>query len=391
MFLRLKIFILVLIAGAGTLLARSKPEPLVCHYTMDTGDSLSMILFNGGIGSGETAFHLYGEGGWVEINIKANPSISDWNKIPVGTKIVVYFPADVKECPSKLPKPQTTEAPPAQPEPSPLIPEKTVDASPGSQEAKKEDEDVLKELEDQLKKLTSSSVSLRYGRSTEGSGYILLPRVATWSVVYESRFEAFRKLRVYFDFIPRVTETWHQHQFYMESSRLQLGRAFVWDLWSWAEFDVAPKIGYWRYASHMPLKEDGIVAVELGFNRQLNLGFDAGVSRRWGVLTGRVWHGRDATLAFMRGDKDTAGGQAYRTGLEGSVSGPNISFGDFEATTVFTLFGMDESVKISHGKPLSLLSTIRDTTTNQDLNSVDQTKAVSYDIIYVGLGLGLSW
>ncbi|MCX6126927.1 MAG: hypothetical protein NTV34_19555, partial [Proteobacteria bacterium] len=187
-----------------------------------------------------------------------------------------------------------------------------------------------------LRDRLSSTVSLRYGRALPTGDYILLPNIRQWSAVYESRYQPLSKLRVYVDYIPRVSENFLGNEYYMKSMKLQIGRAFLFSPRQSDTIEIVPKLGYWSYHSMFPDFSDSQTdAVELKFERQLNLGLDLSWEHEFGVLKPRLVAGADATNDFLGvGGKDSAGGSSYRTGVELAVQGPTINWSTTKLTTL---------------------------------------------------------
>ena len=375
-----------------------------CSYVIKPGDILSNILFKKGIGSKTSPYRLYGNKGWVKKNKEKNPSIIDWSRIEIGSEIALVFPKNLLEkCdreyredvrleqPISQVPPQSEVPPPdeqrTQTPPSPRKPLKS-NAKPHHKAVNDENDVDLPNLRD----LASASVDLRYAKSLEPSGdKLLLPKLAQYSIVFESRYAALKKIRVYFDYMPRVSDDFLAKTFYLESTRLFLGRAFLWELGPVATLELTPKIGYWRYESVLPLAySDGIQAVDLGFTRQLSIGGDVALSRRFGLFTPRVWHGREFTANFLKNKSDSAAGQNYRTGFETKVDGPNVSLFGASMQMYVVGFVMEESSRITNGK-VNALSGAKDTVQNSTATSSDESKDVDFHVNYAGLGLGLSW
>ncbi|MCX6116632.1 MAG: hypothetical protein NT027_03760 [Proteobacteria bacterium] len=381
--------------------AERMPSVLHCPYVIKSGDNLSMLLFEKGIGTKTSPFHLYGKNGWVKKNKERNPQVVDWSQIEIGSDIALVFPKTLLEKCTKEEAPLETPAAPVQLQPQPSMPppvqEKDVRTLPQSprkslksKSRPQKDERYSIDLPN-LRNLASASVDLRYAKSLEpGGDTLLLPRLAQYAVVFESRYAALKKIRVYFDYMPRVSEDFLEKTFYVESTRLFLGRAFLWDLGPIATLELTPKIGYWRYESVLPLVDsDGVRAEGLGFTRQLSIGGDVGLSRRFGILTPRLWHGREFTANFLKAS-DSGAGQNYRTGFETRVDGPNVSL--FGASTHVYLVGfmMQEATRITNGTA-NLVSGVKDNVGHSTATSGDERKDVNYQVNYGGLGLGLSW
>jgi hypothetical protein len=239
--------------------------------------------------------------------------------------------------------------------------------------------------------LASASVDLRYSKSLESAGdTLLLSKLAQYSVVFESRYAALQKIRVYFDYMPRVSEHFLDKKFYVESARLFLGRAFLWDLGPIATLEITPKIGYWRYESSLPLiGSDGVRAVDLGFANQLSFGGDIGLARRFGSFTPRLWHGREFTASLIK-SSDSAAGRNYRTGFEAKLDGPDLSFFSALFQMYVVGFVMEEANRITKGKT-NPLSGAKDNLGQSTSSDGDDSKDVDYQVNYAGFGLGLSW
>ncbi len=403
----LSIAVAFLAAGFDALGREHMIPVMRCPYVVKPGDNLSNLLFEKGIGAKTSTYRLYGKAGWVKKNKEKNPSIIDWSQMEIGSEIALVFPKNlIQQCTREdepvepqvapvLPQPQTPPQPQLPPPAKlrteiPQPPRKVLKAKVRPRQKPSQSDKNEVDLPN-LRDLASASVDLRYSKSLEpGGDTLLLPKLAQYSVVFESRYAALKKIRVYFDYMPRVSEDFLEKTFYVESTRLFLGRAFLWELGPIATLEPTPKIGYWRYESVLPLIGiEGVRAVELGFTRQLSVGGDFALSRKFGLFTPRLWHGREFTANLLK-SKDSAAGQNYRTGFETKVEGPSISL--FGASTQMYVVGfvMEESTKITNGKS-NALAGAKDNIGHSTAAGADERKDVDYHVNYAGLGLGLSW
>lgn len=401
--------------SGGFLDAKEKDSTKECLYVVKEDDALSLILYNAGI-TGSKGFRLYGKGYWLEINQDANPQISNWHQLSVGEKLRIIVPSQIPYCiptpEEKPPEKTSTEIVIVEPAPTPTpfapppsdadpVPEKEVKPAP-LPPPKEPDPTEIEDKRTPAKKLKkksrnshwlrdrlSSAVSLRYGSALPTDNFILLPNIRQWSTVYESRYQPLRKIRVYFDYIPRVSETFVGNDYYLESTKLQVGRAVLFNTWENDTFEIVPKLGYWSYHAMFPDFTDVQAdAVELKFEKQLNLGLDLSWEHEFGILKPRLLAGGDATMGYLGvGKKDSAGGTSYRTGFELAVKGPSIRWSTTSLTTLGYLFGTFESVKITRGTKTTL-SVVKDTATE---NAAVETKDTSYNVNILGCGIGLAW
>jgi hypothetical protein len=394
------------LSGAGGDVAR-------CPHVVRRGDILSSLLHQRGV-TARGRYRLYGPQGWVSLTEKANPAVGNWRDLAVGDEITLVLPPELAQgCTGVVPAPapvhrQNPEGPeaatmpqaqadamPAREQssaPPPLPPSKpptaTTPQTPLEKPARKNQG---RQRGEKLRKWMKASIDMRYGKSLEPAGEtLLLPKLAQFSLVLETRAAELQKLRMYLEYTPAVRDRFMDQTFSMEGMRLFLGRALYWDLASLATFELTPKIGYWRYHAVMPLVMDGeLRSVRLGFSRQPSLGGDIAVLHRFGAFTPRLWHGRDFTASLLRGD--SAGGLTYRTGLECRLDGPSrVVFGE-RASVYALVYVMNESTRITDGQ-IAIGSGLKDSLGNgESVTDNGSSKEMLYGVNYAGLGLGLSW
>jgi hypothetical protein len=370
---------------------------LQCSYVVKPGDTLSNLLFEKGIGSSSSKYRLYGKSGWVKKNKDKNPAVMDWTQMSIGSEISLLFPKPmIERCPKENEKvvvvPIQVKPPDQAPQVAPRISARPDQPKRPIPEPAKREVTAKSDINmPNLRELTSGSVDFRYSKSLEPSGdTLILPKLAQYSLVFESRYEALNKVRIYFDYMPRVSEEFLEKTFYLDSMRIFLGRSFFWEMGPIATLELTPKIGYWRYESVLPLLgSDGIQAVELVFKSQLSMGGDIAISRKFGWITPRLWHGREFTANLIK-NTDSAAGQNYRTGIETKFDGPDFPMLGASAQMHVVAFLMNESTKITNGTS-SDLSGAKDSLGQANASSDDDRKDVDYHVNYAGLGLGLSW
>ena len=399
--------------------AKAQESIRECPYIVKKDDTLSVILYRVGIDKSR-GFPLYCKGCWVELNQNANPQISDWRQLNLGEKLRILIPSQIPECLPQLPSPPLKDSstqpeaikidpPPLAPTASPIgtNPELPKEPQASTQQMpttpvvpkaatsatetlkKKKKKKMKKKSDHWLRDRLSSTVSLRYGSAPPTGDYILLSKVRQWSAVYESRYQPMSKLRVYVDYIPRVSETFNGNDYFMKSMKLQIGRAFLFSPRQNDTIEIVPKLGYWSYHSIFPdFSDTQTDTVELKFERQLNLGLELSWEHDFGVIKPRVLAGGDATIDFLGiGGKDSACGRSYRTGVELAVRGPTIKWSTTKLTTLGYLFGIFENVTINRGIKTAL-STVKETASQTSANEIKNT---SYNLNIFGVGIGLGW
>jgi len=66
-------------------------------YTFKSQETLSEVLMARGVGEKGSPFFLYGNSGWLNYNKMQNPAIRNWDYIPSGTTLTLYYPCLLQE------------------------------------------------------------------------------------------------------------------------------------------------------------------------------------------------------------------------------------------------------------------------------------------------------
>ncbi|MCX6119407.1 MAG: hypothetical protein NT027_17860 [Proteobacteria bacterium] len=410
---------LIQVAAARTLLWTSafasqflsaRETSIECDYVVESGDSLSEILFKSGINGQNTQHYLYGPNGWVAKNKASNTHISNWETLQPGAKIKVQIPKSFGQCPSySSEEPSQSESispkidmeEPKQQIETPLLPNETAnDHQVPDSNAKVPDQNMLDDKDKpnpdnenlDFTSLTMSRLELSYYRSLAGSNYILLPKITPVEFMAETRSTSIERVRLYAEILPKVSDTLEGESFHIQSTRIQIGKGFGFSLPLSIESEVAPKIGYWKYSSRMPMILDStkVEATDLEFDRQLDVGYDLNISRSFSYVSMRLTHGRDLTLGLKGRSNNSARGKAYRTNFEVVVPGPRFEIFDVLSRTTISLKFMNEANKISKGDAASS-NEFLDLFTTYDINNTSNDSEISSKVNYLGLGIGVIW
>lgn len=62
------------------------------NYTFKSYETLSEVLMARGVGEKGSPFFLYGNSGWLNYNKLQNPNVKNWDHIPSGTTLTIYYP-----------------------------------------------------------------------------------------------------------------------------------------------------------------------------------------------------------------------------------------------------------------------------------------------------------
>ena len=87
--------------------SNSKPTPPYKvkseNYTFKARETLSEVLLARGVGEKNSPFFLYGGAGWLNYNKALNPAIKNWDHLPPGATITLYYPYLTEEAQKPLP------------------------------------------------------------------------------------------------------------------------------------------------------------------------------------------------------------------------------------------------------------------------------------------------
>lgn len=405
--LRLAVLLLVFrCIGADRLSAATDSNTIQCKYTTTKGDTLSELLFKSGIDGKTTNYFLYGKKGWVLKNKKLNPTVQDWTQLPSGLKIKLVIPKDAGGCPGELKPPQPEQdgatsiqedlIEPLDQVESPAEPDSATTAMPEivqeTAPQDKENQNMLGDFFDGVKSAALTRVEIVKYRSLASNDLILLPKLSPWAIKAETKVAKLDKLRFSLEYQPIVTESFESDDYSVSSVRVQFSKGFGFEMPWKLDGEVAPKIGYWKYSARLPILigESSVKPSDLSFDRQLDFGFDLSVSRSFGLVSGRVTHGRNLTLGLKGTNDDTARGQSYRTNLELAIQGPSFKLWGLFSRTTFSAHLMSEANRISIGDSSNSKELLGIFTT-ADLGDTRNESEIASKVNYAGLGLGIIW
>jgi hypothetical protein len=355
-------------------LASAQDHHILEEYEVKASDTLSDILYSKGIGNHYprvSTSRLYGRGGWLEININKNSQIKSWNRLPIGTRIILVLPP-VKVEPalepvSELPQNElgTPVGEPAQPE---VIESTSIEPKPAESQGRL--------LEDLAKKVPRVYLGVRYAWSLSSDP--LLTKLRQWGVLLEVREGLVSGLRVYADIIPKVSSKNGDFDNSLGWRRLVLGRAFEWAPgYGVDRLHLIPKIGTYSLTASLPRRTLNGDSISENFDVRNALSLGGEVDAEFVILESlmRVWFGQDfSTSRLDAGGKRSVNSKTF--GLMTFVGGYSTNVIEKSMSVHPMFFIYNEQIDIEGTDP-SLLG--------------PADYQISLSAPYAGAGVAVKW
>lgn len=250
---------------------------------------------------------------------------------------------------------------------------------------------------DFLKNVIADTVATGYVGMRMGKQVIpgdpLLTKAVSVGVLGEVRGGPLEGLRVYYDYLPKITADDNGFATSIAWSRLIFGASFGFSPgWLIDRIDITPKIGMWSLVGDLAVRDPETDAVtgteEFDFKQKFSLGLEAGVEWPRDDFLVRGWYGFDTALSF--GKYGGSNVKSNRLGVDTYwKAGPTFPIFGVPFKTAILAFYFYETVDLA--KPevkqeQDELIAAGDTSANSPL--VDGLTIIGG---YLGLGLAISW